>query len=440
MNVVVIGAGIGGLAAALRVARAGHQVTILEAREDAGGLAGAVELDGHRFDAGPYVLLDRPGLEWALERLGVEMPELQRLDDVVYEVTWEDAPPIRIYADAERTAAELGPGYLPFVEEMRRRHARLAPMLRVSHPTPLTLLRHGGLRDLRFLLSSLGDVMRRTGLPQRAVDAVTIWTHVAGQSLDTAPSPMALVPALIHGHGAWLPRGGTSDVALALRDAVLQRGVSIRYGVRVRSISRKVVRTDDGEIITADAIVSNASAIGTYVDLLESTPQAKRERLQRIELQSPGACAYLAAAVPADHPYLRFRLGPSGCRLLVARGNTARLILPIAYERARALGAEGQQRLLDEALAEGWWREGLGSTRVLLQRTPAGWGSGYTLYRDSMNAAMTAAFMRRGRIAHRSPDMPGLYLAGSSTHPGQWISFCAISGVLAADALLEDHC
>jgi phytoene dehydrogenase-like protein len=57
-----------------------------------------------------------------------------------------------------------------------------------------------------------------------------------------------------------------------------------------------------------------------------------------------------------------------------------------------------------------------------------------------MNAAMTAAFMRRGRIAHRSPDLPGLYLAGSSTHPGQWISFCAISGVLAADALLEDFC
>jgi phytoene dehydrogenase-like protein len=57
-----------------------------------------------------------------------------------------------------------------------------------------------------------------------------------------------------------------------------------------------------------------------------------------------------------------------------------------------------------------------------------------------MNVVMTTFEMRRGRIAHRSPDAPGLYLAGSSTHPGQWISFCATSGVLAAEALLEDRC
>jgi phytoene dehydrogenase-like protein len=51
---------------------------------------------------------------------------------------------------------------------------------------------------------------------------------------------------------------------------------------------------------------------------------------------------------------------------------------------------------------------------------------------------MTARFMRAGRLAHRSADAPGLYLAGSATHPGQWVSFCAISGVMAANQLLED--
>jgi phytoene dehydrogenase-like protein len=46
--------------------------------------------------------------------------------------------------------------------------------------------------------------------------------------------------------------------------------------------------------------------------------------------------------------------------------------------------------------------------------------------------------MRAGRLAHRSPYVRGLYLAGSSTHPGQWVSFCAVSGILAADRLRED--
>jgi phytoene dehydrogenase-like protein len=55
-----------------------------------------------------------------------------------------------------------------------------------------------------------------------------------------------------------------------------------------------------------------------------------------------------------------------------------------------------------------------------------------------MNPVMTAEFMRKGRIAHKSRDVDGLYLAGSSTHPGQWVSFTAISGILSADLAIND--
>lgn len=443
MRVAVIGAGIGGLAAALRVARAGHDVTLVEARPNAGGLAGSVELHGVAFDAGPYVLLDRPGLEWAFAQLGVALPELDRLNDVVYEVSWPDGPAVTIYADAARTAADVGGAYVAFVDRMRKTYERLAPLLRVSHPTPLSLVRHGAAAAAPFLLRSLGDVMRRSGLPPRAVEALTIWTHVARQHVDHAPSPMAFVPALIHTHGAWLPRGGTSAIARTLVAAAAHLGIAFRYGTRVTAIETRdgrvvALRTADDRI-EADAVISDANAIGTYVELLDATPRRKRERLERIPLQSPGACAYLAITSHEPRPYLRFRLGePLGCRLLVNRGTSARLILPIAHERAQALGRDGQLRLLDAALDEPWWRDGIASFEVLEKRTPADWGERYTLYRDSMNAAMTASLMRSGRIEHRSPDARGLYLAGSSTHPGQWISFCATSGVLAADALLED--
>jgi phytoene dehydrogenase-like protein len=94
---------------------------------------------------------------------------------------------------------------------------------------------------------------------------------------------------------------------------------------------------------------------------------------------------------------------------------------------------------MDQFLAEPWWQENITAFRVLHKRTTFEWGREYTLYRDSMNPVMTAQFMRQGRLAHRSPHLRGLYLTGSSTHPGQWVSFCAISGILAADCLARDH-
>ena len=108
------------------------------------------------------------------------------------------------------------------------------------------------------------------------------------------------------------------------------------------------------------------------------------------------------------------------------------------HEEATRLGIEGQREYLNQLIEESWWREGVDDYRVVDTRVPSEWGTQFNLYRESMNPVMTAGFMRAGRLAHKSPYARGLYLAGSSTHPGQWVSFCAISGILAADDLLED--
>jgi phytoene dehydrogenase-like protein len=106
--------------------------------------------------------------------------------------------------------------------------------------------------------------------------------------------------------------------------------------------------------------------------------------------------------------------------------------------RARALGEAGQRRFLDGLLAEPWW-QGTGGARVCRSRVPVDWGREFGLHADAMNPVMSARLMRRGRLAHRSPWVGGLYLAGATTHPGQWVSFAAISGVLAADRLRADR-
>jgi hypothetical protein len=182
---------------------------------------------------------------------------------------------------------------------------------------------------------------------------------------------------------------------------------------------------------------------------VEAFPEEKKKALQSLPLQSPGMCIYLAVKGRHMPHYIRFLLKEKSCIAFVQPGvpdesagqdgwYPARLIAPLGHAAAEALGIDGQQKLMDELLRESWWQEGIGSFRVLHKRTTFEWGSEYNLYRDSMNPVMTARFMLKGRMPHRSKDIRGLYLAGSSTHPGQWVSFCAISGILAADALCKD--
>lgn len=462
-RVVVIGAGMGGLTASLRLARAGFDVLVLEGRSEAGGLASEFHTDGFAFDAGPYILLDRPGLEWAFDALGLNLTEhiaMRRIEDV-YEVSGPSTR-LRFYASAERTAAgfdEIWPGsgrrYLKFVAEMARIYANLGPLLTRSQPGLRDLLRYGAWKQTRFLMRSLGSVLRAAALPDPLQQAIAIWTHVAGQPVDESPSPMAFVPALIHDFGCFSVSGGIGRIPKALTRAAIDAGVRFRFATPVRTIQTRgcrvhCVETSEGERIEVAAVVSNCNAIGTYLELLDATPSDLSGRLLRMPLQSPGVCAYLALKGPPRAPYLRFLLPErERCRLLIAPGVLnpelardgwfpARLLGPMDHADAERLGSGGQQQYIERLLEERWWRENVDAFRVLATRTPTQWGSEFRLFRNSMNPVMTARFMREGRFPHRSRHVRGLYFAGSSTHPGQWVSFCAISGVLAANCAIED--
>ena len=338
----------------------------------------------------------------------------------------------------------------------KQKYDRLQRMLYTSRPRPLDLARGKAWTCVPFLLSSLGSVLSRASLPAPVIDAIGVWTHVAGQQLEGAPSIMSFVPALFHSVGAYYPAGGIGRIPQALASAAQAAGVEFRYRTRISRIRCsedrvRGVETEEGEFIAADGIVSNCNGVGTYLKMLDRTPRVADDALSKLPLQSPGVIAYLAVKGASEPPYLRFNLPGGGefCRALVTPSVMApelerngwwpaRLIAPMSHQAAESSGAPGQQEYLDRILGEAWWREWISDYRVLGVRTPRDWGAEFNLYRDSMNPVMTASFMRAGRLAHRSPYVRGLYLAGSATHPGQWVSFCAISGILAADRVCED--
>src|SRR5579872_3192598 len=224
-DVVVIGAGMGGLTAAIRLARCACRTTVFEANDRPGGLAATVVLDGFSFDAGPYVLLDRPGLDWAFGQLGMELDAtitLNRIPDV-YEVDAEHGASVAVFDSLDRTANEIdrrwpgaGDRYRTFIDRMQLRYARLQPLQWVPRPGIGELLKTGAWRDIPFLLRSLDSVLASARLPGPVTSALGIWTHVAGQTMAAAPSPLAMVPAVIHKLGAYYPWGGIGAIPEAL--------------------------------------------------------------------------------------------------------------------------------------------------------------------------------------------------------------------------------
>ncbi|SDX62693.1 phytoene desaturase family protein [Hymenobacter psychrophilus] len=461
-KIIVIGAGVGGLSAAIRLARQGHAVLVLEARAQAGGLASGFTAGGFIFDAGPYILLDKPGLEWAFDHLGIALDALPLTPiEAVYHVLHEDGTTTAFDRSLEATAAAFeaqypgsGAQYQAFVARTGAIHRNVQPLTFHSHPGVWDVLRNGSLGSVPFMLSSLGGVLEKSELPAQVRAGIGIWTHIAGQPMAQAPAPMAFVPSLFHGVGAFLPRGGMRAVPELLLATALAVGVELRFNTKVAGIraphgTATGVVTVAGEELPARAVLSDASGIGTYVELVKDFPEAQKEKLRQLPLQSPGTCVYLAVRGRRPPYYVRFKLRGQGCTAFVQPGLLApelaqdgwfpaRLISPLAHPEAARLGPEGQQKLLDEQLAEPWWQEGIDEYQVLHRRTTFEWGRDYHLYRDSMNPVMTAQLMRKGRLAHRSPTIKNLYLTGSSTHPGQWVSFCAIAGILAADSLTHD--
>jgi len=462
-TVGVIGGGMGGLAAALRLARLGHRVTLFEARSQLGGLAGNESHEGLVFDTGAYLLLDRPGLERAFAWLGLQLADevdLVRVDDVC-EIAGGSAPPLWFHADLKRTAEGLeraypgsGAKYEALVQEIARIYERLSPLLYEPSPRAAAFRKPRAWPALPFLLKPLSAVLGSTGLPRRVIEAVAIWSHFVGQPVDEAPSPMAFTLMFLHVQGAFYARGGIGTVPLALARAAQKAGVELRLGTRVRKIRCEEGRVrgielDSGESIALEAVVSNHGGVGTHELVAGASVDRSRRAVEGLKLQSPGGCAYLAMQGSNPGTYLRFHRPDSGpASVLVqpravdstcGRSGTypARLIAMLDHSEARSLGPEGQRAWFQARLAEPWWKEA-GEARVLAIRTPSDWGRQFLLPQDAINPAMTAKFMRQGRLPHKSPDVRGLYLAGSATHPGQFVAFCAQSGVHAANRLHQE--
>ncbi|WP_249171866.1 NAD(P)/FAD-dependent oxidoreductase [Erythrobacter sp. JK5] len=278
-HIVVIGAGMGGLASAAVLAARGYDVTVVEKEERVGGKARTVEIDGRPIAAGPTVFTMREVFDEIFATCGERLDDhiATRRAEVIARHAWSPEERLDLFADPLRSeesigdfaGAEAAAAYRAFRAETRKMFDLLdEPMLRGDNVTnPLPLLWRIGLwrfdafatmRPHQSMWNALGEYFSDPRLRQ----LFGRYSTYCGSSPILAPATLMLI-AHVEARGVWLIDGGISALAEALQGLAERAGVRFRTGVAVSQIltgpeGANGVRLANGDQIAADAVICNA--------------------------------------------------------------------------------------------------------------------------------------------------------------------------------------
>jgi 1-hydroxycarotenoid 3,4-desaturase len=485
VKVVIIGAGIGGLVAALRLAAAGIDVTVLEQHQRPGGKMRRVPVGGTAVDAGPTVFTMRWVFEEIFAECGADLAAHVALEPaaILARHAWGPGEVLDLHADPEASEAAIGnfagpherDGYRRFRARAAEVYATLeGPFIRGERPSPIDLTRRAGLlgmgdlwriQPFTTLWRALGDYFADPRLRQLFGRYATY----CGSSPFAAPATLMLV-AHVESQGVWHVAGGLSRLAGAVAELAAERGAGFRYGTPARGIAvqgGRVVGVDlaDGERLPADAVVCNADVAALADGFLgrdaaraaDTVPAADRSLsavtlclqaraegfpLSRHTVFFSGDYAAEFARIRAGHlpddPTVYVCAQDRGDtpspsarpeRLLCLVNAPARTFTPSEIETCVTTM---RRRLSTSGLT-------LSETAEPVTTGPAEFarlfpGSAGALYGRASHGWM-ASFKRPGARTR----IPGLYLAGGSVHPGPGVPMAAQSGRIAADSLLRDR-
>lgn len=466
-RIVVVGAGLGGLASSALLARAGHRVTLLEAAGTVGGKSRRIELDGERIDTGPSLVTFPSVWDELLRRLGADAGsgtdagglDLVRLDEVG-----------RYYYDGEEVSLPVPEGH-PWYPAWRRfsdEHAPLAadvgallvadPLDRASLPALQRLLAVYGRRlSTRAYLDSL------TWMPEGLREIIAIHTLNAGVSPARTPALYASMPAVMAADGVWVPRGGVFEIVLALQRLADAAGVEIRTGERVTRIERGRVTTETGSY-EADVVVSgldasrlggllgrrsltlgspqlSCSAVAIYGVLDQPLPE--RIAAHSVILPTKPAALHRSLAAgdePADtmafvNHYRAGEIYPND------RSTLAVLLTSPADGRGYSLDhpfvTREVERISRVIGLDGLLTDGMTETTVLDPRYFGSFGEPHgSLYGASHPLWMSGPLHQP---AQHDPLRPWLWRVGASVHPGGGIPAVLGGAMIVASKLLKRH-
>jgi phytoene desaturase len=482
-RVVIVGAGLAGLSAALRLIGAGREVTVLEREDLPGGRAGLLSDRGYAFDTGPTVLTMPELIADALDCVGEPLADWLELMpvDPHYRALFPDGSRLDVKPGVEAMADEISrvcgareaEGYRRFVDFATRLYRlEMKEFIDRSFDSPLDLVRPSlarlvALGGLRRLAPVIGRYLR----DPRTRRLFSFQAMYAGLSPYDALAIYAVISYMDSIAGVSFPRGGMHAVPRALAGAISKHGGDIRYGTAVTRVEvsggrARAVHTAAGERIAADVVVLTADLPTAYRELLP--PQLAPRRLGRLRY-SPSCFVLLAGSRQgyrkAAHHTISFgrawrktfdelisrgrlmsdpsllvtnptrsdpSLAPAGRHSYYVLAPTPNLTADLDWHRL----AHRYRDEIVETLEERGFLGFDGGIEIEHLITPADW--------QARGMAAGAPFAAAHTLRQTGPFRPGnlvqgvdnVVLAGSGTTPGVGVPMVLISGRLAAERIL----
>jgi phytoene desaturase len=488
----VIGSGFGGLAAAIRLAHAGFETTVFEARDKPGGRAYVYEDQGFIFDGGPTVITAPHCFEELFALTGRKLSDYVTLLPVTpfYRLAWPDGDTFDYVGESEAMLAQIAQrcpddaaGYLRFVDYSKRVFDKgytelvAQPFLRFSDMVKVApaLIR---LRADQSVYTAVSRFVKDEHLRQ----ALSFHSLLVGGSPFRTSSIYALIHYLERKWGVFFPRGGTGALVKALVDLLGELGGKIKLSAPVTQIRQErekgrtvhVVESAHAAPERFDLVVSNADVHHTYSELLAASPVAQErakklaamdwsmslfvlyfgtDRTYRDEIAhhtvifGPRYEALLkdifdGPILPDDFSlYLHAptvtdpSLSPSGCDAFYVLSPVPHLgKANVDWERVAPIYSERILAYLERYLPN--LRAHVVTKRWL---TPQGFATDLRAFRGSaFSCAPTLTQSAWFRPHNRDPQIEGLYLVGAGTHPGAGLPGVINSAKATARIIVED--
>ena len=495
-SVAVVGAGLGGLAAACVLGARGHRVTVYDKNPWAGGKAAVLEEGGFRFDMGPTILTVPRVLDRIFAEAGRTLAD--HLDLIRLDPQWrcffEDGHRLDLVADVETMAGEMdgfapgtgaGAGYRRFQDLARNLHdvsERFFFWKSVEDVFDTINIRKNldpaTLRDVLSLRmgATVAGTIRSRVKDKRLAQMLDHFTQYVGSSPYGSPAVLCAIAHMQAADGVWYPVGGTRAVAEALMSLATDLGATFRLGEAVTGLDIagdqvRGVATEGGERHAYDAVVSNMDAIRTYRELVGGRAGTAYDR-KRFEPACSGVVLYLGLKERYDHLlhhdfvfsrdpeeefdaiYRRGEPAPDPTAYIAAPSATDPSVAPDGGEALyvlvhapylrphhdwRAMFPAYRRTILDKLKRTAGLRDI--EDRIVVERhlTPQDIHDRYRVLDGAIyGLASHGRFFGAFKPGNRSRHVRGLYLAGGAAHPGPGMPMVMMSGWIAADALDQD--